>query len=90
MTLAVAVENGNPAENILVIAPNYRWFREWCRDHDINPRSHNVRHISSSRDIRGYAGGWYVDLGSNAIDAAELYARLNMMKHAFGLKNALV
>lgn len=63
-TLAVGVINGNPVERILVIAPSYRYFGEWCHQNGINYRAPNIRYVHRQYDLRGYQDAWYVNLGA--------------------------
>lgn len=62
--LAVGVIGGNPAETVLVIAPDYRQFTGWCYQHGINPKSPNIRYVSNRMHLYGYHDAWYVDLGT--------------------------
>lgn len=89
--LAVAIIKGNPAERILVIAPNLRHFEFWCRENEINPRARNVVAVTRSDHLRGYSRCWFVDLGApDTVDGDHLRAVLHNLRSAFGLKNAEV
>jgi len=87
-TLAVEIHNGNPAERILVIAPDYRVFNDWCRENGINPRSPKVWCATRKDHLRGYSGGWYVYLGVPD-GATGLLGMLERLKAAFGMKDAV-
>lgn len=89
-TLAVEVANGNPAERLLVIAPSYRRFRDWCHDHDISDRAPNVRYVRDERGLRGYRDAWYVNLGVPDREGLPLLRRLECMKAMGGFRNAEV
>lgn len=89
--LAVEVVNGNPAECILVIAPNHQRFTDWCRENDINPRARNVVCVTRGDHLRGHYRAWYVFLG--VPDSTEGQHMGRMLEHwkALGdLKNAEV
>ena len=86
--LAVKVINGNPVERILVIAPSYRYFADWCREHEINPQSGNVRFVDSDQRLRGYSNAWYVNLGVPYRTGLGLLRMLEYMKAARGFKSA--
>jgi hypothetical protein len=83
--LAVEVVNGNPAERILVIAPTYLRFRDWCRDYDVNPHSPNVRYVGQMQHMRGYRDQWYVLVG---LPPGMRWEDLEYMKAARGFKSA--
>lgn len=38
----------------LVIAGNYRQFKEWCRENQTHPMDRYVRHIGAPYHLRGY------------------------------------
>jgi len=67
----ITVEDHEPSERILVIAPNKMLFVRWCREHDINPNSRFVQYVSGTadlvvwRDVMRDDPGiiWYTDLG---------------------------
>lgn len=89
--LAVEIVNGNPAERILVIAPNYRRFDYWCRANEVNPRARNVVCVTNLRHIRGYANCWYIHLGvADTAEGTHLLRVLELNKASFGFKNAEV
>lgn len=51
-------------KRIYVIAMNYQRFQSWCRDHNISPRSTNVRYVHSAKLL------W----GTNGVDAEFVFA----------------
>lgn len=74
------VVDGEPSEKILIIARNYRYAQEWCRVHEINWNSRNVKIVT--RDIlgvHGITGSYYVDLGTDSPDVRELVERLKSL-----------
>ena len=60
----IQVTNGEPSERILIIARKARYVEEWCRIHEINPRSPMIKPVYSLTDCRGIVGMHYVDLGT--------------------------
>ena len=86
--LAVEVVNGNPAERILVIAPNYRAFTWWCHKNGINGNAANIRVVLADHDLRGYSSAWYACLGfPPGPEGQQLWLLLEHMKATRGFKN---
>lgn len=77
------IVNGQPSERILIIARDLHCAYEWCRTHKINPRSSNIRLITSAHDLRGYWDVYYVDLGT---DDQELRCFFEKLRIAHQLK----
>ena len=82
----ITVENGNPAEMILVIAPTFRKFERWCLANDIYPRSHYVKYIREAADFRGIVNAWVKDMNTTADRAQDIYNTLDHYKATRGLK----
>lgn len=89
--LAVEIINGNPAERILVIAPNYREFVYWCHQNDINHHAPNIRCVVGDQHIRGCHDALYVCIGfPDSIEGDHLREAFQYLKATRGLKNAEV
>ncbi len=72
----IQVVNGEPSCKILIIARNRIYMEEWCRIHEINPRSGKVIMVTKDRDLLGIQGSYYVDLGTDNQDLRTLLERL--------------
>ena len=71
----IQVVKGEPSEKILIIARNPRYVEEWCRIHEINPRSKMVKFVRTIFDLQGVTGCYYVDLGTDNPHFRELLER---------------
>jgi hypothetical protein len=79
-------ESSSPRRRLLVIAPNYEWFTNWCRENDINPRSPEVKFVRDPSDFYGYSRAWYKDLGTHSRWYEELYYRLRVFEKVSGFR----
>lgn len=85
----VNVTNGNPDEMVLVIAPHYHAFREWCDDNGVNPHARNARLVNDTSRMRGYRDARYVFIDFPDGNAGlELAAALRHAKQAYGFRPA--
>jgi hypothetical protein len=75
----IQVVNGEPSDNILIIARSRRYVEEWCRIHDVNPLSSRVRMVTRIQDLYGVTGSYYVDLGTSNVNVRTLLERLKAM-----------
>jgi len=75
----IEVVDGEPSEKILIIARKDGYMYEWCRIHEINPRSANVRMVTGLRDLLMITGSYYVDLGTDDENVRTLLERLKSM-----------
>ncbi len=89
MSFLFTVTSGNPAERLIIIAPGYRAFKEFCLDHDVNPQSHNARFADCAERIRGYRDTWYAFLGvPDGARGLELLSALRHAEEEHGFKDA--
>ncbi len=82
----ISIVNGVPDQKIFVVAVTYRRFEDWCRSHDINPRSKMVTYVREPADLYRQVNGWYKDLGTSFRKAQELYGLLEHYKKTRGFK----
>lgn len=75
----VEVKDGSPSEMILIIARSFIYVAEWCRIHEIDPRSPKIRWARSLDDFHGVTGSYYVDLGTDSQDVREVAERLKSL-----------
>lgn len=80
------LKTGSTDWKLLVIAPNLRWFNDWCRDNNIDQVAHEVRFVKELTDLFGYEKAWYKDLGTSSKRAEELYHYLEVYKMSRGFK----
>ena len=72
----IQVVKGEPSEKILIIARHSRYVEEWCRIHEINPRSKMVKFVRTIFDLEVISGCYYVDLGTDNPHFRELLEQL--------------
>ena len=74
----IEVVNGEPSERLLMIGPNYHYIHEWCRIHEVNPRSRMVKTVISADDFLGLGttGSYYVYLGTDNEGVKTVFERL--------------
>jgi hypothetical protein len=82
----ISIVNGTPNQTIFVLAITYRRYEEWCRAHELNPRSPSVLYIRGPETLRGYVNCWYKDLGTDFNNAHEIYDVLELYKNARGFR----
>lgn len=61
----IQITNGEPSEQILIIARNARYVEEWCRIHGINHHSTMIKFAERVVDLIGISDMYYVDLGTD-------------------------
>lgn len=82
----ISVVNGIPSKKIFIIAPTYKRYEMWCRDHEINPRSPMIKYVRSPEDFHGHAHAWYRDLGTSFEKAGEIYDMLELCERTRGFR----